>query len=239
MATAALNSLPKPPTAPAMVLARLLATTVLDWRNMKGRIIAGPEYLTVFNGKTGEAMATVDYIPQRGELRTGATAYANRSERYLAAIAYLDGVHPSVVMCRGYYAKTVLAAFDWDGKELKTRWVFDSTVPGNEAYGGQGNHNLRVADVDGDGCDEIIYGQMTIDNDGKGLYSTGMYHGDAIHLLSDVNNEEVLRVVLPRKPQGRLFAARRCHRKGDIPVPQQQGHRPLHGSRHRPQPRRR
>ena len=100
-----------------------------DWRNMKGRIIAGPEYLTVFNGKTGEAMATVDYIPQRGELKDWGDSYANRSERYLAAIAYLDGVHPSVVMCRGYYAKTVLAAFDWDGKELKTRWVFDSTVP--------------------------------------------------------------------------------------------------------------
>ena len=158
--------------------------------DMKGRIIAGPEYLTVFNGKTGEAMATVDYIPQRGELKDWGDSYANRSERYLAAIAYLDGVHPSVVMCRGYYAKTVLAAFDWDGKELKTRWVFDSTVPGNEAYGGQGNHNLRVADVDGDGCDEIIYGQMTIDNDGKGLYSTGMYHGDAIHLLSDINDEK-------------------------------------------------
>ena len=161
-----------------------------DWRNMKGRVIAGPEYLTVFNGKTGEAMSTVDYTPQRGNLKDWGDGYANRSERYLGAIAYLDGVHPSVVMCRGYYAKTVLAAYDWDGKELKLRWVFDSATPGNEAYGGQGNHNLRVADVDGDGCDEIIYGQMTIDNDGTGLYSTGMYHGDAIHLLSDVNNEK-------------------------------------------------
>lgn len=161
-----------------------------DWRNMKGRIIAGPEYLTVFNGKTGAEMATVDYIPQRGQLKDWGDSYANRSERYLAAIAYLDGVHPSVVMCRGYYAKTVLAAFDWDGKELKSRWVFDSSNPGCNEYGGQGNHNLRIADVDGDGCDEIIYGQMTIDNDGKGLYSTGMYHGDAIHLISDINNEK-------------------------------------------------
>lgn len=169
---------------------RVIGDRRADWRNMKGRIIAGPEYLTVFNGKTGEAMATVDYIPQRGQLKDWGDGYANRSERYLAAIAYLDGIHPSVVMCRGYYAKTVLAAFDWDGKELKTRWVFDSDSPGNEAYGGQGNHNLRVADVDGDGCDEIIYGQMAVDHDGKGLYSTGMYHGDAIHLLSDINNEK-------------------------------------------------
>ncbi len=169
---------------------RLIGDMKADWRNMKGRIIAGPEYLTVFNGKTGEAMCTIDYEPARGQLKDWGDGYANRSERYLAAIAYLDGVHPSVVMCRGYYAKSALAAYDWDGHELKLRWLFDSSQPGNEAYSGQGNHNLRVADVDGDGCDEIIYGQMTIDNDGAGLYSTGMYHGDAIHLLSDVNNEK-------------------------------------------------
>lgn len=161
-----------------------------DWRNMKGRIVAGPEYLTVFNGETGAAMATVDYIPERGNLKDWGDGYANRSDRFLAAIAYLDGIHPSVVMCRGYYTRSVLAAFDWDGKELKTRWVFDSNTPGNEAYGGQGNHNLRVADVDKDGCDEIVYGQMTVDHDGKGLYSTGMYHGDAIHLISDINDKD-------------------------------------------------
>lgn len=161
-----------------------------DWRNLKGRIVAGPEYLTVFNGKTGEAMASVDYVPPRGELKDWGDSYANRSDRFLAAAAYLDGKHPSAVMCRGYYTRSVLAAYDWDGKELKLRWVFDSDTPGNEAYAGQGNHNLRVADVDKDGCDEIIYGQMAVDNDGKGLYSTGMYHGDAIHLISDINNEK-------------------------------------------------
>lgn len=161
-----------------------------DWRNMKGRIMSGPEYLTVFNGETGAAISTIDFQPARGNVKDWGDGYANRSDRFLAAIAYLDGKHPSVVECRGYYAKTMLAAYDWDGKELKTRWVFDSATPGNEAYGGQGNHNLRVADVDGDGCDEIVYGQMTMNNDGKGLYSTGMYHGDALHLLSDVNNEK-------------------------------------------------
>lgn len=161
-----------------------------DWRNMKGRIVSGPEYVTVFNGKTGEAMATADYIPPRGNLKDWGDSYANRSDRFLAAVAYLDGVRPSAVMARGYYTRSVLAAYDWDGKDLKVKWVFDSNDPGNAAYAGQGNHNLRVADVDGDGCDEIIYGQMTVDNDGKGLYSTGMYHGDAIHLLSDINNEK-------------------------------------------------
>ncbi len=106
----------------------------------------------------------------------------NRSDRFLACVAYLDGIHPSVVMCRGYYTRTVLAAFDWDGKELKQRWVFDSNNPGCKDYAGQGNHNLRVGDVDGDGCDEIIYGSCAIDHNGKGLYTTEMGHGDAIHL---------------------------------------------------------
>ncbi|MCM1504449.1 MAG: rhamnogalacturonan lyase [Muribaculum sp.] len=169
---------------------RVIGDRRADFRNMKGRIIAGPEYLTVFNGLTGEAMATVDYLPARGQLKDWGDSYANRSERYLAAVAWLDGKHPSAVMCRGYYAKTGLVAYDWDGKSLTTKWIFDSETPGNEPYAGQGNHNLRVADIDADGCDEIIYGQMAIDHNGKGLYSTGMYHGDAIHLISDINNDK-------------------------------------------------
>ncbi|MBD3591335.1 rhamnogalacturonan lyase [Bacteroides sp. GM023] len=158
----------------------------LDKRKNKtvnqGRIFKGKEYLTVFSGLTGEALSTIDYIPQRGNLKDWGDNRANRSDRFLACVAYLDGVHPSVVMCRGYYTRTVLAAFDWNGKELKERWVFDTNNPGCEAYAGQGNHNLRVGDVDGDGCDEIIYGSCAIDHDGKGLYSTRMGHGDAIHL---------------------------------------------------------
>ncbi len=169
---------------------KMIGDRKADYRNMKGRIFWGPEYLTIFRGEDGKEMNTIEYIPQRGDMEAWGDKYANRCDRFLAAIAYLDGVNPSVVMCRGYYTRTVLAAFDWDGKNLKERWMFDSDTPGNEAYAGQGNHNLRVADVDGDGCDEIIYGQMTVDNDGQGLYSTGMYHGDAIHLLSDINNEE-------------------------------------------------
>lgn len=148
----------------------------------QGRILEGKEYLTVFSGLTGEALHTIDYIPERGNLMDWGDDRANRSDRFLACVAYLDGIHPSVVMCRGYYTRTVLAAFDWDGKDLKQRWVFDSNNPGCEDYAGQGNHNLRVGDVDGDGCDEIIYGSCAIDHDGKGLYSTKMGHGDALHL---------------------------------------------------------
>lgn len=148
----------------------------------QGRIFKGKEYLTVFSGLTGEALQSVDYIPQRGNMKAWGDERANRSDRFLACVAYLDGVHPSVVMCRGYYTRIVLAAFRWDGKALTHQWTFDTDEPGNEKFAGQGNHNLRIADVDGDGCDEIVYGSMTVDHDGKGLYSTGLGHGDALHL---------------------------------------------------------
>lgn len=161
---------------------KVLGDARADYRAENGRILSGPEYLTIFNGLTGAAMQTIDYVPERGDLMGWGDTRANRSDRFLACVAYLDGVHPSVVMCRGYYTRTVLAAYDWDGKELRQRWVFDSNTPGNGGYAGQGNHNLRVGDVDGDGCDEIIYGQCAIDHDGTGLYTTGMGHGDAIHM---------------------------------------------------------
>ncbi len=147
-----------------------------------GKILEGPEYLTVFNGLTGEAMATVDYIPERGDMSGWGDEKANRSDRYLAAVGYFDGHKASAVFCRGYYTRTVVAAWDWDGKTLTNRWTFDTNDERWRSYAGQGNHNIRVADVDGDGRDEITYGSMAIDHDGTGLYNTGMGHGDAMHL---------------------------------------------------------
>ena len=153
-------------------------------RNGVGYVLDGPEFLTVFDGRTGAALTTTDYYPPRGKVADWGDNYGNRVDRFLACVAYLDGVHPSVVMCRGYYTRTVLAAYDWREGKLTKRWVFDSDdgTPGNEKYRGQGDHQLSVADVDGDGKDEIVYGACVIDHDGKGLYSTGRGHGDAMHV---------------------------------------------------------
>lgn len=159
-----------------------------------GFIYKGPEWVTCFEGKTGKALSTVDYIPERGELRGWGDNYANRSDRFLAACAYLDGQHLSAIFCRGYYTRSVLAAYDFDGKQLTTRWVFDTNDEDKRAYAGQGNHNLRVADVDGDGCDEITYGSMAVDHDGTPLYNTGFGHGDAMHLTSFLPNDDALQV---------------------------------------------
>ena len=162
----------------------IIGDPTIDNRTNFGRILSGSEFLTVFEGVTGKALKTINYIPPRGNVKDWGDNNGNRSDRFLACVAYLDGIHPSVVMCRGYYTRTVLAAFDWKNGELTNRWTFDSDVAGNEAYAHQGNHNLRVGDVDGDGCDEIVYGACVIDNNGKGLYSTGMGHGDALHLTA-------------------------------------------------------
>lgn len=163
-------------------------------RRVVGRILDGPEYLTVFDGLTGRALHTTAYIPSRGNPLDWGDAYGNRSERYLACMAYLDGSHPSVVMCRGYYTRTVLAAWDWDGHTLQSRWVFDTDSLSWNSYAGQGNHNLRVADVDGDGRDEITYGSMAVDDDGTGLYNTNMGHGDALHLTAFSPDNDSLQV---------------------------------------------
>lgn len=168
-----------------------------------GRIMSGNEYLTIFNGRTGAAMKTIDYLPGRGENGSWGDTHANRSDRYLAAIAYLDGEHPSVVMCRGYYTRATLAAYDWDGKDLKLRWFFDShSSPELKSYDGQGNHNLRVADVDGDGCDEIVYGACCIDHDGTGLYNTGWKHGDAMHIGAMIPGSDELQVWIGHETKG-------------------------------------
>ena len=167
------------------------ADTIPDYRNPRGRILEGPEYLTVFKGLTGEAMDTKPYIPERGSVSDWGDDRGNRSERYLAAVGYLGAqtpshqLKPSAIFCRGYYTRTVIAAWDWDGHQLTQRWTFDTNEPEWRRYAGQGNHNLRIADVDGDGLDEITYGSMAIDHDGRGLYNTRMGHGDAIHLVAD------------------------------------------------------
>jgi len=177
-------------------LGKVIGDSTKDWRNLDkasgqkyGKILDGPEYFTIFSGRTGEALVTTDYIPNRYPLNGwngpggngGGDSTGNRVDRFLACIAYLDGVRPSVVMCRGYYGRSVLAAWDWREGKLTLRWVFDSK-DGKNPYSGQGNHNLCVADVDGDGKDEIIYGAMVVDDNGAGLFSTGYRHGDAMHV---------------------------------------------------------
>ena len=127
-------------------------------------------------------------VSARGKVSDWGDNYGNRVDRFLAGVAYLDGELPSAVFCRGYYTRAVLVAWDWRNGKLTRRWTFDSEdgTAGNRAYRGQGDHSLSIADVDEDGKDDIIYGAMCVGSDGKGLYSTGLGHGDALH-VSDLD----------------------------------------------------
>ena len=147
-----------------------------------GAVISGPEFLTVFNGLTGKAMASTNYLPARGTVSSWGDSYGGRSERFIAAVAYLDGEKPSLVMGRGYYTRLVRVAWDWRNNTLSQRWIFDSNTAGNSAAAGQGNHQMTVGDVDGDGKDEVCSGSSAVDDDGSKLYANGLGHGDALHM---------------------------------------------------------
>ncbi len=203
------------------------ADNTKSWITTSGRMDGGHEYLTVFDGLTGKAVNTITYYPNRNtkaELSEAAGTFNwavgktdnhgyNRGDRYLAAVAYLGGpdANPSGVFCRGYYSYAYIWAVDFDGLQLKHRWLHRSdsntqwsvvdanmqesakvTAPkatsgsGSNTMFANGNHNLSVADVDSDGKDEIIWGSAAVDDDGKLLYATGFGHGDAIH-LGDLN----------------------------------------------------
>ena len=166
-----------------------------DWRTWDkksptyGKIVNGSEYLTVFEGRTGKELDSKEYIPTRYPLdgwggvggNCGNDNTGGRSDRFTAGVAFLDGKTPSPIMVRGWYGRTVVAAWTFTNGALKHTWTFDSAAPGWEAYSGMGNHSVTVADFDGDGCDEICVGAMTVDHDGKGLFTTGLRHGDALH----------------------------------------------------------
>ena len=154
---------------------------------IKGKNTTGPEYLTIFESD-GTPACTTDYIP-RGNLSSWGDSKANRSERYVAGVAYLDGVHPSLIMCRGYYAKAMIRAYDYDGETLSLRWAHDGTANSASTMYGQGNHNMSIADVDNDGKDEIVWGSATLDDDGKTIVENTRYgHGDAMH-VNDFDND--------------------------------------------------
>ena len=203
-----------------------------QYYNTSGHVLSGAEYLTVFNGETGKAVHTIWYNPNRAGTynKVGAHPsdknfwgdnYGNRSERYLACVAHLDGAdkNASAVMVRGYYTRAYLWAVDFDGSELKTKWLHASVSgtkaehydanwnmtskvyttntrggTGSKTMYGNGNHNISVADVDGDGCDEILFGSAALNNDGKLLYATGFGHGDAIHVSDLVPSRPGLEV---------------------------------------------
>ena len=244
-----------------------------DYRNSEGHILRGAELLTVFEGATGKAIHTTWYLPGRAgtgsKTPTGSNSteggselgkvssmpsgfwgdnYGGRSERFLGAVAYVNGADklPCGIFCRGYYTQAYVWAVSFDGTRLHTEWLHcspsktqwlvytthydesqagltvtvdgdvlkrlplktapentggikstdttESGIVGSNTLYGNGNHNLSVADVDGDGADEILWGAGALNNDGSLLYATGYGHGDAMHVGKMIPDREGLQV---------------------------------------------
>lgn len=169
-----------------------------------GYILTGPEYLTVFDGKTGSERDTVNFDQARGSVKDWGDDYGNRVDRFLGAVAYLDDTGlPSVVMARGYYTRSTLVAFNFRDGKLTRLWKFDSNQTARDAknkpFSGQGAHSMSVANVDDDRGQELIYGAMVVDHDGKGRCSTGYGHGDALHVSDLVTTRPGLEVFMPHE----------------------------------------
>ena len=146
----------------------------------------GNEFLLYLNGETAEPYVTMPYpLPrlEKGQSDLNAVwgdGYGHRSTKHFFAAPYLDGRRPSIFLGRGAYTIHKMCAFDVNPEthELTQRWRWDD--PGG-AWRGQGYHNFGIADVDMDGRDEIVFGSMVIDDNGEGLSTTGLGHGDAQH----------------------------------------------------------
>jgi len=175
---------------------QVIGNASADYRNSSGYILTGPEFLSVFRGTDGAVLATANYQPPRGTVSSWGDNYGNRVDRFLAGTAYLDGSRPSIIMARGYYTRSVITAWDYRNGALTQRWIFDSNSAGSQ-WTGKGNHQLSIADVDADGRDEVLYGSMAIDDNGKGLWQNGTHHGDAYHVGDFIPTRPGLEVFKP------------------------------------------
>lgn len=175
-----------------------------------GRIVLGDEYLTAFDGETGEIIDSANYVPFRGpydektqtwdtshwgykgsSLAEANDGYANRADRFLSGTGYVDGGCAAAIFTRGYYDRTAITAWKLTDGKLVMQWTFDA--PDRSEYAGQGNHGLSINDVDNDGYDEVVFAGLVVDHNGVPMANTHWGHGDAMH-VSDWNGDGKLEV---------------------------------------------
>ncbi|OMF25786.1 hypothetical protein BK133_20910 [Paenibacillus sp. FSL H8-0548] len=176
-----------------------------------GRVASGPETFTVFNGETGQPVNTVNYFAQYNITPNWGDNNNNRSDRFNGAVAYMpkNGVngaepYPTVIEVRGHYGPHFVAAYQFIDSEIVKVWTFK--LADWNAGSNQGNHNLKVADVDFDGYSEVVLGAITLDHDGTILWSSNGIngtvvagHGDALHVGAMIPGSNEIYVFQPHE----------------------------------------
>jgi hypothetical protein len=142
-----------------------------DPRDPNGRVMSGPEYLSIWDGMTGKEKVRVSWPP-----REGFPAY-NYASRNQLGVAFLDGKTPCLIVARGTYNVMRVVAYEYKNGQLKELWRWNDREEGRLFYG-QGAHYMHCVDVDGDGRDEVVLGSAVLDDNGNGLWSTGLRHPD-------------------------------------------------------------
>jgi hypothetical protein len=160
------------------------ADNTKDYRGPRGMALGGPEWFTVFDGKTGAELDTMEYPVLYGSVNNWGDSNGNRSHRFNGGFAFVKdaGVAnglPSIITERGYYTRMTISALTFRSGVLAKNWLYDSVTA---IPNGGGDHSCMAADVDGDGAQEIIPGAYTINSDGTFKCSSEMGHGDALHV---------------------------------------------------------
>lgn len=189
---------------------------ILDYKKSTTR--NAPQYIVVVDGLTGtqKDILEMNYPSDKIDTytRDNKRNYMGDEYSFLTAhlgVAYLDGIHPSVVM--EYCSRNSEAAganagnhnfytsaysyFDHDGNrtDWHEMWQFKfNNEPGIDGH--SRFHHIRIGDVDGDGKDEVMNGVICVDDDGTMLWSSGISHGDRFR-MSDID---------PERPGQEIFA---------------------------------
>ncbi len=147
-----------------------------DPRDPDGRVTSGPEWVSVWDGMTGKELAREAWPPREfGGKSLGYNYYC----RNQLGVAYLDGRTPALIVERGTYSIIQVVAYHYRQKKLRKLWEWNTEMEAEpRRWRGQGAHTLQAHDVDGDGRDEVVVGSCVIDDDGKGLWTTGLGHPD-------------------------------------------------------------
>jgi len=160
-------------------------------------VLSGPEYVSMIDGTTGKELARDNFIARGTDKGTDfGDSYGHRMNFIFTTVAFLDGVHPSIVMSRGvgdllmkvqawtYSTGTLSKVWYWENKNRNGGVPNDLNFPDF--------HAIRALDLDGDGKDEISWGGGALKPTGTPLYGTILGHGDRFQIADIVPSRKGL-----------------------------------------------